>query len=969
MSEGRTPPLQDPGGLHGYKGVSTQLHDSGSLHVYSMNGGSHKMAEIVPQSPVAMAMSSPIGTEMGLFPDPSLSPNFTLDGGMQNGQFIEVEPLNYNDQSRLFEDMKRHSPPEMQSYFGNIDNIQNTNNMYDNGSVGFQTGQEMFKSERDNLGGYIEMLGNAETLLNIKREKPDYTEHMTIRNSQAQEMNYLPNTCIADWNYYNSVSNENNFQDVSSQNQTGFGVFNLQAGPSYHNTMMNNAQMIPTLPSNVDIHNQSKKITQNIIGTEWTSTMYKSKMYPNLEVETHGRKRKNESERANSKTVKSRRKKSNELDGHSKTVASILLSNNASNYKNSESAGLDSDMLDSSGRNELVTKLMDNLRTTVQFESFCLSFPRTDAKENAFRCKVHATVNLIDSLVNKPILSEPFPASFLMGASKFLSNFNMALENSGNKDPNNEEHISGNRRNRSIEQVEEHLPHSMVWVIKMGDKALAANWEGQFVAAVNPVQNLLSLSVFQFMPSFSLEGIKCLQQAKLSKVLASDIVENLEQFEVSRQLRCDISLKKVIRMYLYKPNGEQSEGCLILDVSEKPLFFQRWLHTSAEDKNKWRERTNFISKMNCFTSVIWIGGLVSELNELVALILASCPELEPIYKVGISHPFEYFPDLMQVNGIDVEENRGEKNEGNKVVTYRSHKQKTSGRKLGSNVIKLRAEITEVLKSHGIIGSNMDSFGSNCTDVKEDGSADTSLGISLDEKSCNCFRDYVNYCCDSAVELNYILQQKVQPRSHGYYENDFDMTLVPGGNIDDITVGELISSRCSDIVYYSFCAKDIGQIGYERHCGACRKCRTMQFWHCYACDRCSESRLVCEFCGHLKDDQSRCVIKPLSVFKSQVAMGKLTLEGVKTEWLTSINLPVDDIISINPPKVDINIREEMEYNSSNAMVDQLGLLNPVGFLLGQPLVGASRKHRRYKGGLTNDKPSPSKSGGQSACSVQ
>ena len=970
MSEGRTPPLQDPGGLHSFKTMSPPLQDNGGLHVYSLNGGAHKMAEIVPQSPVAMGMTSQAGSEIGLYSSSPLSSNYQMDGDLQNVPYIEVEPLAFSEQGRMYEELKRPSPPQVQ-YFGNLENIHNSNNMYNHNSNSYSSVGDMFKPERDNLGGYVELLGNSDSLMNIKREKPDYNEHMGMGNNQPQEMGYPPNTCVNDWNYYNSMSNDSGFQDASNHNQGGYGVF--QAGPSYHAGMVNNLQMMPQLPSNVDIHNQSKKITQSIIGTEWSQeSLFKSRLYSNFDTQSNGRKRKNDSERGSNKNVRSRRKKSSDLGGHSKTVASILTSDNTSNYTKSENTILDSNVLDSTERNELVTKLMNNLRTTVQFESFCLSFPRNDVTENAFRCKVLDTANLIESLDNKSIYSTQFPANFIMGASKCLLNFNNALRNSGNRVTNEEEGMTVDSKNRSVEQVEEHLPHSMIWVIKTGDNSLMANWEGQFVAAVNPVQNILSLTVFQFIPSFSGEGIKCLQQAKLSKDLAIDIVENMEQFEVSRQLRCDISLKSITKLYLYKQNGDENEGCLIIEVNEKARYFQRWLHTSADDKNKWRERTNFISKTYCSPNqMIWIGGLVSELNELVAMMLASSPELEQIYKAGISHPLVIDQDLTQVNGIDVEENGTEKADIHKTTINRSQRQRRPARKLGSNVIKLRAEITEVLKSHIIIKANAANINSIVADGKEENSAD-SLGIYLDENLCCCFRDYINYSCDSAIELNSILQQKVNPRNHGFYENDFDLSLVPDGNIDSISVGELISSRCSEVVYFSFCAKNIGQLGYERHCSACRTCRTMQFWHCYACDRCSESRQVCEYCGHLRDDQSRCVVKPLSVFKSQVASGTLTLDNIKKEWEASLNFPVDDVITLAPPTINMNITERMEYNSSNAMIDQLGLLNPVGFLLGQPTSGASRKHRRYKVGPSQDKLPQGKAGGPlsgSSCSVQ
>ncbi|KAH3846156.1 hypothetical protein DPMN_088453 [Dreissena polymorpha] len=70
----------------------------------------------------------------------------------------------------------------------------------------------------------------------------------------------------------------------------------------------------------------------------------------------------------------------------------------------------------------------------------------------------------------------------------------------------------------------------------------------------------------------------------------------MEQFEVSRQLRCDVNLTKVKQLYLYRPSAVSDIGCLVLETTEKPTFFQKWLHTSAEDKNKWHKRKDFFSK-------------------------------------------------------------------------------------------------------------------------------------------------------------------------------------------------------------------------------------------------------------------------------------------------------------------------------------------------------------------------------------
>lgn len=956
MAEGGSPPVRDPGGLH----------------MYNINGGAHKLAELVPQPTVGVGLNNLGVNELGMYSD-NISSGYQSEAGLQNN-YIQVEPMRFNDQVGMYDDLKTQSSQmPSQSYFTNLDNLNNPSNMYEQSTENaYNSTTDMYKSGAGSMGGYIEMLGNSDTMMAIKQEKPDYSDHIGLStNNHSPETTYASNTCVNEWNYYNAVPNSNNYQEVNPPPMAGnYAMFSVPPNPHSFNPspMYSGSEMPATLPSNVDIHNQSKKITQSILGLDWNQeNLYKSRLYSNMDLENNGRKRKGDS--TGNRNVKSRRKKSNDLGSHSKTVASILMSDNNVAVSNKDDSAGKANLLDSGGRNSLVSKLMDNLRTTVQFESFCLSFPRTRRKENAFRKKVLATTTLVQSIASKDIRSSTFPVSYLMGATKLLANFNMALKNMDAKIavPNDEgDECNTESMNFSVGQVEENLPHSIFWVLKVGDHSISANWEGQFVMAVNPIQAVLTISIFQFQPNFSNEGILCLQQAKLSKDLANDIMENMELFEVSRQLRCDINLKKVIQLYLYRPYGEQNEGCLVIEVSEKPKYFQRWLHTSAVDKNKWRERTSFISKESEKSNqIICIGGLVTELNEVVALMLANSSELKQVYEIGINKTFEIVPS----NGFTSDDKSNGNSEDKEIVSTRSHKHKKCIRKLGSNVIKLRKEILEVLNTHRI--KDLTDFQTNNLDVKEEGNVDVSLGIYFKDHVCKCFSDYVNYSCDSANELNSILQRKILPEIHGFNEHDFDLKKVPGGDIHQITVGNLLSSGCSDIVYFSFCAMDVGQLGHEHHCSACRKCRTLRLWHCANCDRCSESKSICVYCGHVRDDQSKCVIKPLSVFRSQIVNGTISVDDIKEQWLLMLNLPDNDLVDLSRPYFDCEDTDSMEYNSTNAMIDQLGLLNPVGFLLGQPLTGASRRYRRHKGVSLGEK-GPVKSGGQSSgssCSVQ
>ncbi|XP_052272732.1 uncharacterized protein LOC127873131 [Dreissena polymorpha] len=320
---------------------------------------------------------------------------------------------------------------------------------------------------------------------------------------------------------------------------------------------------------------------------------------------------------------------------------------------------------------------------------------------------------------------------------------------------------------------------------------LAARWEGQFIVGVNPVQKILSFSIFQFEPNFSPEATKCLHHAKLTKDLANDIIQNMEQFEVSRQLRCDVNLTKVKQLYLYRPSAVSDIGCLVLETTEKPTFFQKWLHTSAEDKNKWHKRKDFFSKYKTVgNDLICIGGLMSELNELAALLLASDHDMEALYESGLHQTFRFDYNTQWT----VIPSANESQNGD-VVSKRIGVRKNT-RNLGSNVQKLRKEIVAVLVNHNIAAVEHSDYDTHSKDVIGDKDClnnEISLGIRVDDGVCPCLQDFVNFSCDSAIELNATLEKELQPRAFGFYEKDFDMSRVPGADIDRLKIGELISN--------------------------------------------------------------------------------------------------------------------------------------------------------------------------------
>ena len=976
MAEGGTSPVGDPG----------------NLSIYNLHGGTNKMVELASDVSGGMdLLPCPPDGSHGLFSGQNQTALYPVQSDMVTGSYIQVDPLSYAENGS-YEEMKR--PTAMPSYFSRADTIQShQDNLFNSHSLGnyHSSQQEILKTSSESMG-YIQLLGNTDSLghdMEIKKEKLDYD--LAMMTSQSADIPYPPNTCISDWNFYNSSMNLPASSENVNQSVAQYNVFNVPSMQHEQQQFMTssvfeNSSHMPPVPlglSNEDIHNQAKKISHEIMNSGWSSdSLYKSQLYSNVSDDTVNRKRRSEVEKS-VRPIKSRRRKSENIDGHSKTIASILMTDNhlpsASKSGQRSRLWLDNEVLDSTERNVLLTSLMDNLRSTVQFESFCLSFPRSQGKEDAFRRKVIHAVHMTNDIPCLALKSNPIPQEYLSRAAKIISSFKSAVLNT--------EAGSGNQtgdkfQNLRSDQVEEHLPHSMVWTVKVGDHLLTANWEGQFVATVNPVQGTFSFSLFQFQPMFSEDGINCLQQSKLTKTLAADILENMKQFEVSRQLRFDMRLQSVSQIYLFMSGVDRESGCLVMEVQESPVYYQRWIHCSAEIKNKWKLRKSFFKNTNSRSAkYIYVGGLMTELSELVALLVASNHDLEKLYGIGTIHPLKFdFGNLCSYeNGYDALE------DGYHVSAECEgfNGFDRSVNRLGENCKVLRKEIVNVLGKHDLI-KDIDSVnfaeeisGSNIDDFRDDGiKYCENLQIDLDKNVSECFKDYIDYTCNSAIELSKLLTLKVNPSSSGFCDTDFDLSLVPGQDIEQLTVGQLLSTRCSDIVYFSFCSKQVGQLGHEKHCSKCHTCNTWRFWHCDVCNKCTDSKTICAFCGHVRDDPSCIIIKPLSLFKAQEESGNLVHSIEKEEWKASLFLPNDDIIFWDFPRVPPldNINCVMQYDSTNAMVDQLGLLNPVGFLLGQPASGSCRKHRRYKesrspwkqgeGQLKN-----TKSGAVSACNLQ
>ena len=827
-------------------------------------------------------------------------------------------------------------------------------NMYSQQLQEMEPVRDLYKNGIAEKAGYVDMLNSSSEGIVIKKEKMDFDGHFggMLQSEVSPDMPYPPNTCVADWNYYH---NNNSTAPSYMQPMHSYPQNMHYQTSNMPNNLNHNPPNIGF--SNLDLHNQAKKITAGILESNWSSeSLYKSQVYNSMANDTMAsgvvRKRKQPVNDSGPSRVRKRKTSSNSnLGGHSKTVASILLSEqNQPVYIGKgkpQNGKIDPSLLDSSARDEFVTTLMNNLRTTVQFESFCLSFPRNEKEESAFKHKVGVTADLVSSVDEMGVCSKAFPEVYTRLAEKNVLTFKQALSKTEKKKDKKTENDSSIKAvlNCTAEMVEEQMPHSMLWAARLNSELLTANWEGQFVASVNPMDATLYLSIFQFSPAFSPEGVKSLHQARMTKDLAQEIFDNMQAFEVSRQVRVDVDLHSVRQMYLHAPNGEEDEAVLVLEFDKDPEFYQRWLHTSAEDKNKWQKRSNFFSEKRSSVGVseyLYLGGLLSELNELVALMFASIPNLKDVYQLGLYSEFKT-PD----NDLDQNDSTARPAVSSS-TDIKIRKTKITVQNLRNSDIpfqKLRQEVVETLVHFKIIDSyELETYFGLDSITPE--MCNESLDISFDDGISECFKDYVNYKCESARELTQLLDMAVMARRFGFTESDYHSDRLGDQDIDLMTVAELIRTKCSDTVYYSFCRKEVGQLGHDRHCSKCHQCTTWKYWHCKNCNKCSEGSRICQYCGHSCDDPGKVVIKPLSVYKSELEKGTVSMD-IKPDWNKSLNQSETDILKLAPLDVTYHVADNgsLEYNTHNAMKDQLGLLDPVGFMFGQ--TAASRKHRRNK----------------------
>ncbi|KAK3591595.1 hypothetical protein CHS0354_013777 [Potamilus streckersoni] len=648
---------------------------------------------------------------------------------------------------------------------------------------------------------------------------------------------------------------------------------------------------------------------------------------------------------------KAKSRKAKKYKMHSKNneheTRNDALSNKADVEKNisSEMQGAysadDESVLGSSERQDMVYNLMGSLRTTVQYESFCMSLPRQETKEIGLRQKITQSFKLLRDVQNGGAKIVQLSPEMIKSAKQTLKDFKDILFTEKKEygaeleDTLDWSSVKG-RYDITSDDIEDQMPHSVCFVVAINEKTLISSREGQFVASVNPVNGTLVINFFCFQATLSDDEIQSIRRQKLTHDVADAIIYSVHCFEVSRQLRVDIDLRKITRWSLHADMKEEV-GMFKAHLTEMPKMVQKWLHTSAEDRNRWQARENIFaegarSESSC---CVYVGGFLSEIKDLAALIVARESSLSTTMNV---------PDLKVVSASSSQENNTADKDENR-------DESSTSAYLSIHDISVRREkILDVLQDYNLITKEeAERIKIEPKDMSEGSKCDTNNllnGLHLPA----CLNDYINFSCTFASELEELLSKPLQASSYGIEASDFSVESDDGAiDIDNMTAAELIRLNASDIVYFSFCYKEIVKNDHDKHCTRCHKCSTWRTWHCRNCDKCSygQSIPMCEYCGHLSQNIfGKPVIKPMSIFRDQLTTGPVPIDDVETTWEELLS--TDDIF---PWKWDLtedqDLGEDVNYSVNDAMVDELGLLNPFGFLLGQTREGVSRKHRRQK----------------------
>ncbi|XP_071162035.1 serine-rich adhesin for platelets-like [Mytilus edulis] len=569
-------------------------------------------------------------------------------------------------------------------------------------------------------------------------------------------------------------------------------------------------------------------------------------------------------------------------------------------------------------RQAFVMKIMKAFKCNSLYDSFCFTLPRSKDAIDGYNMTVNGLLSLADQcrfgLIESTSMNFPSKESidFAEGVVEDMRKRYKDLCREG-ENSNSDSHHSSEESTSSIleKEVDNDLPHNIIFMVSDGIKDIVSTWSGQFQVSTNPVTYIMSLRMFDYKPSFS-NNIRPVfgQKPDLTDELCKDIVNEMEKFECSRQLRLDVDFRTFESLTFFKCS--ENEALLLINVKSPATFCQRLVNSSAIDRNDWQPRDNFLPfEHGCYQDyVLVLGGVVSELSSIAAQITVAFPSVKILNK-----------DINEFLLYHISVNTSGK--------YRNLETNGRHRKSTNLSVDRRNNIIDVLETNHLLSKD------KCEELRTNITI-TEINSRLGSE-CNgfdgtefhpCFTDYLNYKCLDVSELEHQLSRRCN-----ISEKMADAKLLdynPDSNPDsqNMSVAEYLASNSNSNFYYSFCSSEI--IPNDTwHCKVCGKCNQENEWHCPKCDKCSKAQPACQHCGYAGYTY---IIKPGSVDESMAP---------KFDW--KINLSTTDV-----PDWSVTLdhsTEKASFSMDDFMQDEFGLIDPMAFLLGSEARGGGKRQGR------------------------
>ncbi|XP_052103646.1 uncharacterized protein LOC127737153 [Mytilus californianus] len=566
-------------------------------------------------------------------------------------------------------------------------------------------------------------------------------------------------------------------------------------------------------------------------------------------------------------------------------------------------------------RQAFVMKIMKAFKCNSLYDSFCFTLPRSKDTIDGYNMTVNGILSLADQcrfgLIESTTMNFPNDESidFAEGVVEDMRKRYKELCGGG-ENSNNDSHHSSEESTSSIleKEVDNDLPHNIIFMVSDGIKDIVSTWSGQFQVSTNPVTYIMSLRMFDYKPSFSNNICPVSRQKQLTEELCQDIINEMEKFECSRQLRLDVDFRTFESLTFFKCS--ENEALLLINIRSPATFCQRLVNTSAIDRNDWQPRDNFLPfEHGCYQDyVLALGGVVSELSRIAAQITVACPSVKILNK-DIN---EFLLYHISVDSLGKYRNLEIDNRHRKSINLSVDRRNSIIDVLERNHILLKNKCEELRKNITITEINP-RIGSECN--------------CLDGTDFHpCFADYLNYKCLDVSELEHQLSrrcnilEKIADARHSDYNPDSQ----------NISVAQYLASNSDSKFYYSFCSSEIVPSD-TWHCKVCGKCNQENEWHCPKCDKCSKAQPACQHCGYAGYTY---IIKPGSVDESTAP---------KLEW--KINLSTTDV-----PDWSVTLdhsTEKASFSMDDFMQDEFGLIDPMAFLLGSEARGGGNRQGRRR----------------------